>query len=315
QKDLLDLIAKWELFSKKLKNTEPSKKILGEMGRTSTILRDLLNADFQQISVNDNAIYDEIKSYVHEISPELENIVRMHKGKEAIFDHYGVEKQIKSAFGKTVNLHGGAYLIIEHTEAMHVIDVNSGNRTANKDNQEENALAVNKEAAREIARQLRLRDMGGIVVIDFIDMHKPMNRKTLYDYLKSEMSYDRARHTILPPSKFGLIQLTRQRVRPEMNIVNTETCPTCGGTGVIRPSSLLLDDIEGNLNYILSEQNERNVTLCVHPYIESYIKKGLISQQWKWYFRFGQWTKVKSNTSYNLTEYHFFSSKDEEIKI
>lgn len=315
QKDLLDLIAKWEIFSKKLPSTEPSKKILGEMGRASTILRDLLNADFQQISVNDNSMYEEIKSYVHEISPELEKIVRVHKGRETIFEHYGVEKQIKSAFGKTVNLHGGAYLIIEHTEAMHVIDVNSGNRTANKENQEENALMVNKEAAREIARQLRLRDMGGIVVIDFIDMHKPLNRKALFDFFRDEMSHDRARHTILPPSKFGLIQVTRQRVRPEMNIVNTETCPTCGGTGVIRPSTLLLDDIESNLHYILSEQNEKNITLCVHPYIEAFIKKGLLSTQRKWYFKYGQWIKVKSSSAYHLTEYHFLSAKDEEIKL
>ncbi|MCJ8208307.1 Rne/Rng family ribonuclease [Mucilaginibacter sp. RS28] len=315
QKDLLDLVSKWESFITRLPATEPSKKVLGEIDRTSTLLRDILNPDFQHIYVNDNSIFEEVRSYVHEISPDLESIVRLHKHKDPIFEHHGIEKQIKSAFGKTVNLAGGAYLVIEHTEALHVIDVNSGNRTANKENQEENALQVNKEAAREIARQLRLRDMGGIVVIDFIDMHKPVNRKELFDYLRGEMAHDRAKHTILPPSKFGLVQITRQRVRPEMNIVTSEVCPTCHGTGVIRPSILLLDDIENNFNYILVEQNEKNITLCVHPYIEAYIKKGIVTRQWKWYFKYGQWIKVKSNPSYQITEFRFFSSKDEEIKL
>jgi ribonuclease G len=315
QKDLLDLISKWETFVTKLHGTEPSKKVLGEIGRTSTILRDILNPDFQHIYVNEQSMYDDVRSYIHEISPEMEGIVRLHKHKEPIFEHHGVDKQIKGAFGKTVNLAGGAYLVIEHTEALHVIDVNSGNRTANKENQEENAYQVNKEAAKEIARQLRLRDMGGIVVVDFIDMHKPTNRKELFDYLKAQMADDRAKHTILPPSKFGLIQITRQRVRPEMNIVTSEVCPACNGTGTIRPTVLLLDDIENNFNFILEEQNEKNITLCVHPYIEAYIKKGIFNRQMKWYFKYNQWIKVKSNPAYQITEFHFFSSKDEEIKL
>ncbi|MGN8067386.1 Rne/Rng family ribonuclease [Mucilaginibacter sp. 22184] len=315
QKDLLDLISKWESFITKLPSVEPSKKVLGEIGRTSTILRDILNPDFQHIYVNDNGMFEEIRSYIHEISPDMESIVRMHKHKEPIFEHFGIEKQIKGAFGKTVNLAGGAYLVIEHTEALHVIDVNSGNRTANKENQEENAYQVNKEAAKEIARQLRLRDMGGIVVIDFIDMHKPQNRKELFDYLRSEMQYDRAKHTILPPSKFGLVQITRQRVRPEMNIVTSEVCPTCNGTGTIRPTILLMDDIENNFNYILDEQNEKGITLCVHPYIEAYIKKGIYNRQMKWFVKYGQWIKVKSNPAYQITEFRFFTSKDEEIKL
>jgi ribonuclease G len=315
QKDLLDLISKWETFVTKLHGTEPSRKVLGEIGRTSTILRDILNPDFQHIYVNEQSMYEEVRSYIHEISPDLEGIVRLHKHKDPIFEHHGIDKQIKSTFGKTVNLAGGAYLVIEHTEALHVIDVNSGNRTANKENQEENAYQVNKEAAKEIARQLRLRDMGGIVVVDFIDMHKPTNRKELFDYLKAEMADDRAKHTILPPSKFGLIQITRQRVRPEMNIVTSEVCPACGGTGSIRPTILLLDDIETNFNYILIEQNEKNITLCVHPYIEAYIKKGLYNRQMKWYFKYNQWIKIKSNPAYQITEFHFFSNKDEEIKL
>lgn len=315
QKDLLDLISKWETFITKLPAIEPAKKVLGEIGRTSTILRDILNPDFQHIYTNEHSMFEEVKSYIHEISPDLEGIVRLHKHKEPIFEHHGVDKQIKNTFGKTVNLAGGAYLVIEHTEALHVIDVNSGNRTANKENQEENAYMVNKEAAKEIARQLRLRDMGGIVVVDFIDMHKPTNRKELFDFLKAEMSHDRAKHTILPPSKFGLVQITRQRVRPEMNIVTSEVCPACNGTGSIRPTILLLDDIENNFNYILEEQNEKGISLCVHPYIEAYIKKGIFNRQMKWFIKYNQWIKVKSNPAYQITEFHFLSSKGEEIKL
>lgn len=315
QKDILDLVSKWESFVKKLPTTEPSKRIFGEMGRASTILRDILNDDFTNIYVNDLSIYEEIKSYVHEISPELEKIVKFYKSKEPIFEHFGIDKQIKASFGKTVNLAGGAYLVVEHTEALHVIDVNSGNRTAIPENQEQNALQVNKEAAKEIARQLRLRDMGGIVVIDFIDLHKAPNRKDLFDALKAEMSLDRAKHTILPPSKFGLVQITRQRVRPEMNIITTEKCPSCNGTGEISASIILLDDIETNLNYILEEQAEKNITLNVHPYINAFIKKGLLSKQLKWFFKYKQWVKVKPIASYNLTEYHFINSKDQTIKL
>nr|WP_276903333.1 Rne/Rng family ribonuclease [Pedobacter kyonggii] len=315
QKDLLDLIAKWENFIKKMPSTEPSKRVWGEMDRSSTLIRDILNPDFTNVYVSTPELYDDIRSYVHDISPEMEKIVKLYKQKEPIFDHFGVEKQIKNAFGKTVNLPGGAYLVVEHTEALHVIDVNSGNRTASKENQEENALQVNKEAAKEIARQLRLRDMGGIVVIDFIDMHKPTNRKMLFDYLRELMLLDRAKHTILPPSKFGLVQITRQRVRPEMNIVTVEKCPACDGTGEIKASIVLMDDIENNLNYILREQNEKGVTLCVHPYIEAYITKGIFNLQRRWFFKYAQWIKVKAQSSYHLTEFHFISAKDEEIKL
>ncbi|WP_257658536.1 Rne/Rng family ribonuclease [Parapedobacter lycopersici] len=315
QKDLLDLISKWEIFTSRLRTAEASQKVLGEMDRTSTILRDILTDEFSHIYINDPMIYDETKSYIHGISPDLEKIVKLYKNKEPIFEHFGIEKQIKAAFGKTVNLHGGAYLVIEHTEALHVIDVNSGNRTANQETQEENALQVNKEAAREIARQLRLRDMGGIVVIDFIDMHKPANRKELHTYLKQCMATDRARHTILPPSKFGLVQITRQRVRPEMSIVTNEKCPACNGTGEIRSSIVLMDDIENNLSFILKEQNERDITLCVHPYIYAYIRSGLMSRRVKWFFKFGRWIRVKPVAAYYLTEFHFFNSKDVEIKL
>jgi ribonuclease G len=281
------------------------------------MLRDLLNESFNSIHVNDQAMYDEIKTYLRTIAPEKEKIAKLYKGPVPIFDNFGVDRQIKALFGKTVTMKSGGYLIVEHTEALHVIDVNSGNRAKSDNNQETNALEVNLEAAVEVARQLRLRDMGGIIVVDFIDLHSADNRKLLFDRMKDEMSKDRAKHNILPPSKFGLIQITRQRVRPEMNVVTVEKCPTCGGSGEIQASILLVDQIENNLRYILKEQNEAGVTLCVHPYLEAYLTKGnfFTSIRRKWNKKFGKSIQIRPVSSYNFLEYRFLNKSDDEIKM
>jgi ribonuclease G len=314
--DLNDLVNKWEKAFENLKTAQPPFKVLGEIDRTSVILRDLLNASFNSININDSALYEEIKTYLHTIAPDKEKILKLYKGPAPIFDHFGVDRQIKALFGKTVTMRSGGYLIVEHTEALHVIDVNSGNRAKSDNNQETNALEVNLEAAVEVARQLRLRDMGGIIVVDFIDLHSAENRKLLFDRIKEEMSKDRAKHNILPPSKFGLIQITRQRVRPEMNIVTVEKCPTCGGTGEIQASILLIDQIENNLRYILKEQNESGVTLCVHPYLEAYITKGWFNSLKRvWAKKYGKKFKVKAVSSYTFMEYHFLNKNEDEIKV
>lgn len=315
QKDIMDLIARWDAFSQNLPVAEPTKCVLGEIKRTSSILRDILNPDFANIHVDDEVLYEEIKSYIKNISPEMEHIVKLYKSKEPIFEYYSIEKQIKSSFGRTINLAGGAYLVVDHTEALHVIDVNSGNRAVVQDNQEGNALTVNKEAAKEIARQLRLRDMGGIVVIDFIDMHRAESRKELFDFLRQAMLSDRTKHTILPPSKFGLVQLTRQRVRPEMKIITTESCPACHGTGEVKASILLENDIKSDLDYLLEQQQSEKITLCVHPYIAAYLTKGLFSIQFKWFIKYRRWISIQSFASYYLTEFHFLGATGEEIKM
>lgn len=314
-KDIQDLISKWTQFYELLKSSKPPMKLLGEMDRTSTILRDMLNPGFNSIYVNDQVFYEEVRSYIRSIAPEQEEIVKLYKGKVPIFDHLGVDKQIKSVFGKTVNLQNGAYLIIEHTEALHVIDVNSGGRSKAGADQEKNALQVNLMAAKEIARQLRLRDMGGIIVIDFIDLHTAANKKELFDVLRAEMKRDRAKHTILPPSKFGLVQITRQRVRPETKIITAEKCPACDGTGEIKASILLIDDIKNNARYILTEQNEKSVLIKVHPYIAAYLTKGIFSIRWKWSREFRKKVKIEAVSSYHLMEFHFYNQSGEEIKI
>lgn len=314
--DLQDLMSKWRSCGAQLKGAKPAKKVLGELNRTSTILRDILNSSFNSIHVNDSVLFDEIKSYVHTIAPDKEDIVKLYKGKVDIFEKFGVDKQIKALFGKTVNLPNGAYLIVEHTEALHVIDVNSGHRMNAKENQETNAFQVNIDAAKEVARQLRLRDMGGIIVVDFIDLHSTGNRKQLYDCIREEMKKDRAKHNILPPSKFGLVQITRQRVRPETNIVTVEKCPACEGTGEIKASVLLIDEIENNIRFFAQEQNEKFLHLTVHPFVEAYIKKGLFTNlKKKWQKKYSVKLEVSSSNSLHFLEYHFFNSSKEEIKI
>ncbi|MCF8236250.1 MAG: Rne/Rng family ribonuclease [Bacteroidales bacterium] len=313
--DLRNLTSKWNNMTKKLANSRAPQKIVSELDRTSALLRDILTKSFNNIHVNDATVYEEIKNYIGSFDSEKSDIVKQYKGRKPIFEHFGVDKQIKQSFGKTVTIKSGIYLIIEHTEALHVIDVNSGHRVNKEISQEQNALNVNKEAAEEIARQLRLRDMGGIIVIDFIDMNDAKNRRALFQKLREEMSKDRAKHTILPPSKFGLVQITRQRVRPEMHLEVLEQCPTCQGTGKVRPSIIILDEIENNLKYLIHDQNEKKLSLAVHPYIHAFITKGIYSIRWKWYLKYGQWIKLKPMNNYHLLEYKFFNKQNDEIKM
>ena len=238
--DLKSLLKKWDDLSKALCHIKTPSKLISELDRTSVVLRDILNESFNSILTDDSNLYEDIRSFILTIAPQKTDIVKLYKGKEPIFEHYGINKQITGLFGRIVTIRNGVYLIIEHTEAMHVIDVNSGHRVNKENTQEENALAVNLEAAKEIARLLRLRDMGGIIIVDFIDMQLSANRKELYNKLKEEMSKDRAKHSILPTSKFGLIQITRQRVRPETDLAVNEVCPTCNGSGTIKSSALFI---------------------------------------------------------------------------
>lgn len=314
--DLRSLIDKWEQVQKKISpKSSPPAKVVSEMDRTSSILRDLLNESFNAIKLNDKKLYDDVKEYVEQLAPGQSKMVQLLKDKRSAFEVTGVDRRIKSAFGKIVTIKNGIYLVIEHTEAMHVIDVNSGNRVNKEKTQEENALQTNMAAAAEIARQLRLRDMGGIIVVDFIDMNVAANRKALHTYLKEQMAKDRARHTVLAPSKFGLVQITRQRVRPEMNIEILEQCPACEGTGKVNPSILLLDQIGNKLSYLFKEQNEGSIKVHLHPYVYAYVRSKCFHVQRKWFKAFKKWVKVSEEHSYHLLEYHIFNAKNDEIKI
>ncbi len=311
--ELKRLVAKFESMFNTLKTAQSPSLIVGELGRTTALLRDIYHPDFNSIIVNDATVFDEITEYIESIAPEKKKIVKLYKGGQPIFDYYGVEKQIKASFGKTVSFKNGAYLIIEHTEAFHVIDVNSGNRSKVGIDQETNALEVNLSAAEEIARQLRLRDMGGIIVIDFIDMHVPENRTKVYDKMREAMDADRTKHNILPLSKFCLMQITRQRVRPEEHIDTTEVCPVCKGSGKVTPTVLFTDELENRVNYIFSELNKKRLTIRVHPYVAAYLTKGIWSIKQKWAFKFFKRINVESIGSQDMTEYHFLDENLEEI--
>ncbi len=314
--ELRELVRKWESsFYNLKKETKIPRLFIGELNRTTTILRDMLNVTFNSIHVNDALFAEDIRKYIREIAPEKAKIVKLYKGSLPIFDQYGINKQIKSLFGRTVSFKYGAYLIIEHTEALHVIDVNSGNRSRKGDDQESNALAVNMEAAKEIARQLRLRDMGGIIVIDFIDMQTNENKQILFDGMKELMSGDRTKHNILPLTKFGIMQITRQRVRPEMNIITDEKCPVCQGTGETRPTILFTDELERRLVSLVDKIKTKRLILNVHPFVAAFLRKGPFSVCLKWNLKYRINLKVQAVTSYHMLEYHFFDRDGNEIDL
>ncbi len=312
--DLLDLIETWNTIQNNIKGVEAPAKILSEQNKTTSILRDLLNESFNKIVVNDKNIFTETKNYIQRIAPDKTDIVNYINNGTPLFDQFGITKQVKGAFGKTVNLDSGAYLIIEHTEALHVIDVNSGYKSVSN-SQEENALQTNLEAAEEIARQLRLRDLGGIIVVDFIDMKLPDNRKKLQDAMEEFLKLDRAKHAVLPISKFGLMQITRQRMRPEVNINTSENCPTCSGTGKVSSTLLLEDDIEKKINY-LATHSHNYLSLLVHPIVYSHLTKGIFTSiAKKWRRKHKIKLKIQPNTNYGLVEFKFFDKNEEEIKF
>lgn len=311
--DLNSLLDTWKTIQKNLRSATPPTKVLSEQAKTTSILRDLLNEDFNRVVVNDKNIFNDTKNYIKKIAPDKLDIITYHNNGQPVFDNYGITKQVKASFGKTVNLPSGAYLIIEHTEALHVIDVNSGYKSVSN-NQEQNALETNLEAAEEIARQLRLRDLGGIIVVDFIDMKLMENKKKLADAMEMLMKKDRAKHAVLPISKFGLMQITRQRMKPETNINTSEVCPSCDGTGKVASTLILEDEIAKNLQYLVMHKH-RNLTIQVHPIMHAYLTKGFPSLRLKWAMKMKQLVKIKPNNSYHLTEFHFFDKNEEEIKI
>ena len=301
--DLKALLGRWDTCYRNLRNARAPKRVLGEIDRTSAVLRDVLNKDFSTIHVDDDQLAEEVREFLEKHAPDKKDIVKVFKGKGGIFDAFGINKQIKQAFGRQVSLPSGASLVIEKTEAMHVVDVNSGSRKGGQKDQEQNALEINIEAAQEIARLLRLRDMGGIIAVDFIDLYSAENRRALHKAFKEAMADDKAKHNILPPSRFGVIELTRQRVRPETEIDTSETCPTCGGSGEVQAPILVIDEIEHALNYVFTDKGMSGVTLCVHPFIHAYLTKGFPSRRMKWWMRWKQLVKVVPDGSLQFLDF------------
>ena len=314
--ELKVLTKRWEDALIKVQKTQKRPQLIfEETGRAVALLRDLFNPTYENIYVNDESIYKEVKQYVSLIAPDKAGIVKLYTGNVPIFDNFNVTKQIKSGFGKTVNYKHGAYLIIEHTEALHVVDVNSGNRSHSDNGQEANALDVNLGAADELARQLRLRDMGGIIVVDFIDMNLAEDRQLLYERMCKNMQKDRARHNILPLSKFGLMQITRQRVRPAMDVNVEETCPTCFGSGKIKSSIIFTDQLESKIDRLVNKIGVKKFYLHVHPYVAAYINKGAISLKRKWQLKYGFGVHVIASQKLAFLQYEFYDSKHQFIDM
>ena len=311
--EIINLNEGWKNILVGLKGAVAPAKIYSEQNKANSILRDILNDSFSRIVSNNALISKDIEEYVIKIAPDKKNIVSYYSDKSPIFDEFGVTKQIKSSFGKTVSMDGGGYLVVEHTEALHVIDVNSGHKVSTTGNQESIALSVNTEAAKEVARQLRLRDMGGIIVVDFIDMKIAANRLAIYDLVKEEMLKDRAKHSIQPLTKLNLMQITRERVKPQINITTSESCPSCNGTGKVDATLLVTDDIYKNIKYLLGFH--KKLSLEVHPYIHAFLTKGIWSTQVKWWWEHKKWISIRANSNLALMNFLLFDERNEEIKI
>lgn len=312
--ELVHLMSKWEDIYRQLKTVTPPAKLLSELDKPASVLRDLLTDSFSRLVVNDKDLHADIKAYLQSISPDQVGIVHLHNGSKPIFEAYGVTRQIKASFGKTATMTSGAYIVIEKTEAMHVIDVNSGHKMTTGD-VDQTIYNVNQEAAEEIARQIRLRDIGGLIIVDFIDMKNADHKRNLAKAMEEFMRKDRSQHTILPLSKFGLMQITRERARPEVMMDTAELCPTCGGTGKVNATILLTDDIERDMEFVMQSRSKAPLYLRVHPYIEAFLKKGFPNKQMRWFLKYNKWIRITPQSEYQLTEYRFFEGDDDEIRL
>ena len=305
-KDLKSLISSWKEGIKKIKKAKVGEKVLGEENKTTSLLRDILNSSFDNIIIDEKKLFNEVKEYVKKYEPKKEKIVKFYSSPAPIFEVYGIEKQLQNLFGETVPISNGGYVIIQHTEALHAIDVNSG-KTSKVSNQEEAALKVNLDAADTIARQLRLRDIGGIIVIDFIDLKKISNKRKLYEAMKKAMEDDRSKHTILPLSKFCLMQITRQRVRQELKMSKEDAELDQDGTEAA-------DLIEKKIDHLFVKQNEKQLTLVVHPYLYSYFTIGVLSRQYKWFIKHRRWVKIEKDNNIGIKDYVFLDSNRQIIQ-
>lgn len=307
------LVKRWEETVARLQKAKPVSLVTEEIGRTIGMIRDVFTPDFTSIYVNDQEMFEEVQNYVGLIAPESEKIVKLYKDDQPIFDHFGITRQMKTGLGRTVGFKNGGYLIMERTEALFSIDVNSGSKKLGSD-QEENAFQCNMLAADEIYHQLRLRDIGGIIIVDFIDMGSAEHRQLLFEHMKRLMKRDRARHNVLQLSKFGLMQITRQRVRPVVEVDVQEVCPTCGGKGRIQPSILFTDTLDEQIE-LYNHHFGRGLKLFVHPFVFAYANKGLFfrSLRFRWFYQYG--VRLRADESLPLLEFRFVDRNGQTVEL
>ncbi len=308
--DLEQLIKTWREIEKSVKTEQPPILLYKDLSTVSSVIRDLFNNDVQRVVVDSRRLYKEITTYVKWFSPNLVDKIEYYRGKQLVFDVFGVAKDMEESLGRRVPLKTGGYLVIDPTEAMTVIDVNSGRYAASKE-QEQNSLRTNLEASREIVRQLRLRDIGGIIVIDFIDLDDERNKRKVYEELRKEFRRDRAKSTVLPMTEFGLVQITRQRIRQSIMQSFSETCPVCAGTGIVQSRATVLTDITGWFGRFRHEGNRgRFFKLSVHPYVAYYLKEGKPSHLKTLMWKNKAFIRLESNPSIPLNSFKVFSKSD-----
>lgn len=306
--DLEELVRVWRNIEKTVKSEKAPALVHKDMNTTSSVIRDLFSDNVERVVMDDKKLFKEVRSYVQSLSPEMLKKIELFKDREPIFDKHGIEKDIQTMMSRKVWLKSGGYIYIEKTEAMTVIDVNSGRYAANRD-QEQNSLRTDLESAREVCRQLRLRDIGGIIVIDFIDLEDEKNKKKIYDEMKKELRKDRAKVTVLPMTEFGLVQITRQRIRQNVQLSFTESCPTCAGTGLVQSKTTTINEIERWIRRFKSGSREFRLQLKVNPAIAEFLSKGTISRLTKVMFKFFVRIKLVPDSSVPMDEFRFISVK------
>jgi ribonuclease G len=311
RQDLEELIRVWRNIEKAVKTENPPALVYKDMATTSSVIRDLFGDKVERVAVDEKKLFKEVKAYVQWMSPDMLDRLEFYKGKEPIFDKYGVEKDIQTLMSKKVWLKSGGYIFLERTEAMTVIDVNSG-RYAAKREQELNSLRTDLEAAREISRQLRLRDIGGIIVIDFIDLEDEKNKKKVYDEMKKELKKDRAKATVLPLTEFGLMQITRQRIRQTVQLSLSDACPACGGTGLVQSKTTTINQIERWIRRFKSESHEFRLELRVNPNVAGILTHGTISRLTKIMFKFFVRIKLTPDPALPMDEFRFVSARQKK---
>ncbi len=304
QEDLKDVLDKWAGILEKMKTAKPPGLLHRDMDMTESLIRDLFAKDYDRVLIDDPKLFKSIKTYVSRVAPDMIPQIQLYKGSEHIFDYMKISQDVESIFSPRVKMPSGGYLIFEQTEAMYVVDVNSG-RYAAKRAQEDNSLKTNLEAAREIAKQLRLRDIGGIIVVDFIDLRDDVNRKKVYDELKKEFRKDRAKTNVLPMSDFGLVQITRQRIRPSVVKSVSKACPMCGGSGQLVSKDTILADLDAWLTKFRYAYKYRSVDMYVNPYLASLLQSGLISTRMKWMLRFWMRINITADESISMNDFKF----------
>ena len=313
--ELKRLLQRWEKMLKKLPNAEVGNKLIGYPRSVLVIMKELFDENCEQIIIDDKKTYEEIRTYLREMLPEREKAVHFYRGKRNIFDYLSIRHKLEALLGKIVGIKGGGYIIIEQTEALCVIDVNTGSYIAEKEGREEIALSVNLAAVEEIGRQLRLRDIGGIIVVDFIGMKSLKSRKKVHEAMKACLAQDPARSNALPLSKICLMEITRARVRPALFLKNREICPSCYGSGSVQPTSSVVEFLEEQLRLLLLKHKLRHITIRVHPYIYAYLHQGFLSKKWQWFLNYWQWIRIIQDSSLSVVEYQILNKNKEIVAV